>query len=122
MPDPDEPSAPSRAERRLSAAVQKEARAVLDPLVRRVLGEMGDSLWGRNARFRRKWTLTGGTDTWAIGPAGGAVAFRVSLDLGQQMFRVDGAGEPLFTAGVGEEQLRRALAVAHHRVAAGADR
>ncbi len=122
MPDPTLPAEPSRAERRLSAAVQREARAVLDPLVRRVLGEMADALWGRNGRFRRKWRLTGGADTWAIGPAGGAPAFRVSLDLGQRMFRVDGAGEPLFTAGISEEQLRRALSVAHHRDQAAADR
>lgn len=106
----------------MSAAVQKEARAVLDPMVRRVLGEMADTLWGRNGRFRRKWTLTDGIDTWAIGPVGGPVAFRVSLDLGQKQFQVDGAADPLITVGVGEEQLRRALAVAHHRVAAQADR
>jgi hypothetical protein len=110
------PVPPSRADRKFQADLAKEARAVLDPMVRRVLGEMGDAVWGRNGRFRRKWRLTSGSDTWAIGPSHGAEAFRVSLDLGQQMFRVDGAGDPLFTESVSEEQLRRALAVAHHRV------
>src|SRR5579859_5841508 len=115
MSTPPSESRPDPVDRKQAAAAAKEAMSVIDPLVRRVLGELADVCWGHNAPFRRKWTQNHQGDSWRVQEAGGGAFFAVSVDVAHGMFRIDCAGEPLFTEAMNEEHLRRALAVAHHR-------
>ncbi|HUS15177.1 MAG TPA: hypothetical protein VM536_09195 [Chloroflexia bacterium] len=109
------PGAGPRADARLIAAAEKEALAAIDPVVRRVLGELAEAQWGRNGAIRRHWTLTHNGGTWRARHAARAEQFTVTVDLSHHSYRVDCTGGPLFTDAINEEQLRRALAVAHHR-------
>ena len=101
---------------KMAAGVDKEDMQVIDVLTRRLLGELAETVWGRNTPFHRHWVLIHHHDaTWRVRHAKRPESFTVSLDAVGHMFRVDCAGEPLFTAGLGETQLRRALSVAQHR-------
>ena len=91
--------------------IDKEDVQVIDGLVRRLLSELADATWGRNTRFHKQWLLTAQGTTWQVRHATRAERFDVIADLAARIFRVDGAGEPLFTPTLRETELRRALAV-----------
>jgi hypothetical protein len=95
--------------------VAREDMQAIDGLVRPLLTELADAVWGRNGRLRRKWRLTHEASTWQVTPEQQAAVFRVRVDLAQRRFEVDCHAGPILTEGLGDEALRRALAVAHHR-------
>ncbi len=115
MSEPSIEDAPRRAERRQAEDAEKDAMSVIDPMVRRLLGGLAAALWGRNGRLRRaKWTLDRQGTLWrAQSSAGETVA--VIVDLAERRYGGDCADGPIFTEDLTEEQLRRALTVAHHR-------
>jgi hypothetical protein len=93
----------------------REDMQAMDALVRPLLTELAGAVWGRNGRLRRTWRLTHEGSVWQVTHRTRAEVFRVTVDLAQRQFQVDCQAGPLVTEGIGEEQLRRALAVAHHR-------
>ena len=95
--------------------VAREDMQAIDALVRPLLTELADAVWGRNGRLRRNWRLTHEGSTWRVTHDKRADVFRVTVDLAQRQFHVDCHAGPIVTDGIGDEQLRRALAVAHHR-------
>jgi hypothetical protein len=95
--------------------VAREDMQAMDALVRPLLTELADAVWGRNGRLRRTWRLTHEGSTWRVTHDKRAEVFRVTVDLAQRQFQVDCHAGPIVTDGIGDEQLRRALAVAHHR-------
>jgi hypothetical protein len=118
-PDPPEPAL-SRAERRRAAEAEKEAFEVIDRLVTRLLGELADAVWGRNGALRRQWALQREGRAWVVRHAGRPETFRVTVEITPPVISVECAGDPIRTTGIDEAQLRRALAVAHHRGPRGA--
>jgi len=119
-PDPPEPAL-SRAELRRAAEAEKEAFEVIDRLVTRLLGELADAVWGRNGALRRQWALQREGRAWVVRHAGRPEAFRVTVEISPPVLCVECAGDPIRTTGIDEAQLRRALAVAHHRGPRGAN-
>jgi len=95
--------------------IAREDMQAMDALVRPLLTELADAVWGRNRRLRRKWRLAHEGSTWQVTHGTRAEVFRVQVDLAQRQFRVDCHAGPIVTEGISDEQLRRALAVAHHR-------
>jgi len=95
--------------------VAREDMQAIDGLVRPLLAELADAVWGRNGRLRRKWRLTHEGATWQVTHGQPPEVFRVRVDLAQRRFQVDCHAGPIVTEGIGDEALRRALAVAHHR-------
>lgn len=119
-PDPPEPAL-SRAERRRAAEAEKEAFEVIDRLVTRLLGELADAVWGRNSALRRQWALQREGRAWVVRHGRPPQTFRVTVEITPPVLSVECAGDPIRTIGIDEAQLRRALAVAHHRGPRGAN-
>ena len=46
--------------------VAREDMQAIDGLVRPLLAELADAVWGRNGRLRRKWRLTHEGATWQV--------------------------------------------------------
>ncbi len=97
------------------AQIAKEDLAAVDPLVRQLLGELATAVWGRNALFRRHWAASHEGLTWRVQHATRPEAFAVRVDFQAKVFRVECRDGPLLTSAISESQLRRALAIAHHR-------
>ncbi|MGI8586714.1 MAG: hypothetical protein ACR2M0_03385 [Chloroflexia bacterium] len=115
MTEPSTEDALTRAERRRAEDAEKDAMSVIDPMVRRLLGGLAAALWGRNGRLRHpKWTLHRQGTLWRAQSSDGDT-IAVSVDLAERRYSVDCGGGPIFTEDLTEEQLRRALSVAHHR-------
>ena len=95
--------------------VAREDMQAIDALVRPLLTELAGAVWGRNGPLRRKWRLTHEGSTWQVTHDKRAEVFRVKVDLTHRQFHVDCHAGPIVTEDIGDEQLRRALAVAHHR-------
>ncbi len=99
----------------LAAEVAKEDREWVDALVRRLAPELGDAVWGRNTRLRRRWVLRHQGSAWLLRGRKRAEGFVIHVDLTHPGFRIDCRDGDIPTGGLGEDQLRGALTVAHHR-------